>query len=356
KKKYTFSKDINAVYFQNVNLPSTGKSLVGWDGRIRYDSTKIYGGKPTPSITNPNINNAILMTNSNKGYAYTLTLQLQKTFKNLYASVAYTYSEAKSINDGGSIASSMWRDRPVTADPNSTELGFSNFYQPHRVIASASYRKEYAKYFATSFGFIFEAAPNGVGSYTYNGDVNNDGTGGNNDLIYIPRDATEILLVPVNTGGGTITDTRTAAQTWAQLDNFIKQDPYLSSHRGEYAQRNAAVLPFFKRLDFNVTQDFYLNSGKANKEKHTLRITFDIINAGNLLNKNWGIYKTFNTTTPLKFEGVVTTASDPNFGKPRYSFPYLDAGNQIPVVNSYRDDTNIISRWQGQLGIRYIFN
>ena len=254
----TYSKDINSVYFQNVNLPSTGVAFLGSDPRIRYDSTKLYTGKPTATVTNPNITNAILMTNSNKGYAYNITLQLQKTMRNFYFNAAYTLSKSKTLNDGGSIAASMWRDRPVSGDPNAEELGYANFYLPHRFIASASYRKEYAKYFATSIGLIFEAAPSGVGSFTYNGDANNDGTGGNNDLIYIPKDQNDIVLVPVNTGGGTITDTRTATQIWSQLNNFINQDPYLSQHRGEVAQRNAAVLPDFKRLDLNITQDIFL--------------------------------------------------------------------------------------------------
>ncbi len=353
--EYTFSKDIEAVYFQNVNLPSTGKAFVGSDGRIRYDSTRIYGGKPTATVTNPNISNAILMTNANKGYGYTLTLQLQKTMRNFYFSAAYTYSEVKTLNDGGSIAASNWRDRPVKSDPNATDLGYANFYQPHRVIASASYRKEYGKNFATSIGLIFEAAPAGVGSYTYNGDANNDGTGGNNDLIYIPKDQNDIVLVPVNTGGGTITDTRTPAQIWAQLNNFINQDPYLSSHKGSTAERNSAVLPFFQRLDLNITQDFYFSAGK-NKDKHTLRLTFDMINVGNFVNKNWGISKSFTSTSFLKYEGLVPTTDLLNAGKPRFSMPYLDPTNQVPLVNSYTNNTNILSRWQGQVGIRYIFN
>lgn len=353
--EYTYSKDLNAVNFENVNLPSTGVPFVGSDGRIRYDSTRIYGGHPVATVTNPNITNAILMTNSSKGYSHIVTIQLQKSFKNLYTSIAYTYSKTKTLNDGGSIAASMWRDRPVTGDPNAEELGFANFYQPNRVIAAASYRKEYAKYFATSIGLIFEAAPAGVGSYTYNGDVNNDGTGGNNDLIYIPKDATDIVLVPVNTGGGTITDTRTTAQIWAQLNAFINQDPYLSQHRGQVAERNAAILPYFKRLDLNITQDFYLAAGK-NKDKHTLRITFDMINVGNFLNKYWGVYKQFTSLSFLKYEGLVPVSDPVNAGKPRYSMPYLDPVNQIPLVNSYTDNTSILSRWQAQIGIRYIFN
>jgi hypothetical protein len=351
--EFSYSKDLNAVNFENVNLPLAGTALAGPDKRIRYTSNKIYSGAGGATPTNPNITNAILMKNYTKGYSYFFTLQLQKTFKNLYTSIAYTNSKSKSLNDGGSIAASMWRDRQVTGDPNAPELGYSTYYQPHRVIAYASYRVEYCKHFATSVGLVFEAAPNGVASYTYSGDLNNDNTGGNNDLIFIPAVQSDIVLVPVNTGGGTITDTRTPAIMWNQLNNFINQDPYMSQHRGKYAERNAAVAPYFKRLDLNLTQDFYLNT---RRNRHTLRVSFDIINLGNFLNKNWGVAKSFSTTSFLKYEGLVTNPSDPNVGKPRYSFLYQDAANQIPFVNSYQDNTSIFSRWQGQLGIRYLFN
>lgn len=365
-----YSKELHAVNFENVNLPGTGTAFKGPDSRIRYLGTRINGGQGGATVTNPIITNAILMKNYSKGYSYNLILQLQKSFKNLYTSVAYSHGKAKSLSEGSSIAASNWRDRPVSNDPNAAELGYSNFYQPNRIIAQASYRKEYGKHYATSIGLIFEAAPSPTstilpvttaGSYTYSGDVNNDGTGGNNDLIYIPRDQSEIVLVPVNTGGGTITDTRTPSQIWNQLNNFINQDPYLSKHRGQVAERNGVVLPYYKHLDLNITQDFYIKSGK---DKHTLRLTFDLINVGNFLNKNWGINKIFatpfntsqNAASFLKYEGLVTIANDPNFGKPRYSFPYQDATNQIPFVNSFQDDTSIFSRWQGQIGIRYLFN
>jgi len=366
--EYSYSKDINAVNFENVNLPTAGTALAGPDNRIRYSTNRIYGGVGGATVTNPNISSAILMKNYSEGYGHVLTAQLQRTSKNLYTSIAYTYTNVKTLNDGGSIAASMWRDRPVSADPNAAELGRPNFYQPHRVIAQASYRVEYAKHYATSIGLVFEAAPSPInvvlpltsaGSYTYSGDINNDGTGGNNDLMYIPRNQSEIVLVPVNTGGGTITDTRTPAQIWAQLNSFINQDPYLSEHRGEVAERNGVVMPYAKKLDLNITQDFYMKTGK---EKHTLRVSFDIINLGNFLNKNWGLTKTFttpfntsqNAASFLRYEGLVTTGADA--GKPRYSFPYQDAANQIPFTSSFTESTSIYSRWQGQIGIRYLFN
>ena len=106
--------------------------------------------------------NAIYMTNVNKGFAYTLTVQVQKTWKNFYANAAYNYQRSKDVMVGGSTAATMWGSRPVAGHPNEPELGFSEGYLPHRVIASAFYRKEYAKNLATSIGLFFEAAPSGV--------------------------------------------------------------------------------------------------------------------------------------------------------------------------------------------------
>ncbi len=338
-----YSHEINAVYFDNVNLPSTGIALAGADNRLRYSASQIYSGAGGATLSNPNISDVIVMKNSNKGYAYFLTLQVQKTYKNFNGGLAYTYSQSKTINDGGSIAQSSWRDRPTTGNPNNSDISNSNFYQPHRVIAYGTYRKEYATYFATSMGFTFEAAANGTASYVYNGDLTNNGAGGNNSLIYIPKNISEIVLVK-----STTTDPRTPAQMWAQLDNYISQDKYLSSRRGQYAERNGALAPYFKRLNLNITQEFFVVT--KNKTKHTIKATFDIFNVGNLINRQWGVGRTFNNSSILKYAGVNTD------GKPVFSFPYQDNTNQIPLVNSYRDDTGTSSRWQGQIGLRYLFN
>ena len=345
-----YAKDINAVYHQNINLPSTGTYLNGPDNRLRYSSTKIYSGAGGKTAQNPDLSDVILMKNTNKGYSYFVTAQLQKTFSNgLFASLAYTRSEAQSVNDGGSIAQSIWRDRQVSGDPNASELGFGNVYQPNRVIAYLSYKKEFSKNYAATFGMTFESAAAGVFSHTYGGDLNADGLSGN-DLMYIPRTSDEVVLIAHDAN-----DTRTAAQIWAQLDAFIKQDPYLSKHRGEVAKRNGGSLPYFNTVNLNITQDFAVNVKGA---KNTLRFTADVINLGNFLNKNWGLYRqsAVNARTPLNFKSMNTTVGDANYGKPQFSFPYSDNTNKIPVTQSYVVNTGIVSRWQIQLGLRYIFN
>lgn len=364
--EYTIARDINAVFFQNVNLPNS--TLTMPDGRPYYTSTQVYpvGGGAASSINNPSIGNAIYMTNTNKGYAYTATVQVQKTFRNLYLNAAYTYQQSKDIMVGGSTAATMWGSKPIAGDPNSAALGYSNAYLPHRIIVSASYRKEYAKYFATSVGAIFEAAPNGVGSYVYSGDLNGDGQT-SNDLLYIPTKAdlqnyvnngqlapaAATKVVTYNNGVATTTvvnDTRTPDQIAQQIDSYVSQDGYLNKHRGQIAQRNALVYPWFKRLDLNLTQDFFFIT--KNHTKHTLRVTVDLINAGNLLNKDWGIYQVPNVTSPLAVKTTVVNGSP----KPVFSFPYFNGGTQTPYSNTWKNDVSILSRWQMQFGVRYLFN
>ena len=367
----TVAKDVNAVYFQNVNLPNPNAYIKDGNGLTRphYGATAIYpvGGSANASITNPSIGNAIYMTNTNKGYAYTLTLQVQKTFRNLYLNAAYTYQQAKDIMVGGSTAATMWGSKAIYGNANSDELGFSNSYLPHRIIISAYYRKEYAKHFASSIGALFEAAPNGVNSYVYNGDLNGDGNT-SNDLLYIPTasDITNYVangqleasaptkVVTYNNGVAVTTsvaDTRTPGQIGQQLESFIEQDKYLSKHRGDYAKRNALVYPWFKRLDINFTQDFYFTT--KDKNKHTLRFTIDLVNAGNLLNKDWGLYQIPNVTSLIKVDKVTTVNG---VSTPIFSFPFQNGGAQTPYSSTWKNDASIVSRWQMQFGLRYLFN
>ncbi len=341
-----YSRDLNAAYQVNVALPSTGAALVGPDNRIRYSNTTTYPFIPAASGGNtaakPNVTDAIVLKNTSKGYTYNITGQLQRTFKEFYFNVAYTYADSRTVSDGGAIAQSTWRDRPVSGDPNADVTSYSNFYQPNRIIASASYRKQYLNHLTTSIGLTYESANAGVASYVYNGDVNGDGQT-SNDLIYIPKSASDIVLVKDNAA-----DTRTTTQTYAQLSAYINQDPYLSQHKGEYAKRNGLVLPYFQLINFNFTQDLYQTSGKI---KNTLQFEFNIINLGNFLNRDWGNIKFVNRTGILAYKGL-----DAATGQPTFSFPYFDNVNQSPLVNSFGNSIGQSSRWQAQFGIRYLFN
>ena len=350
--EYTYTKDINAVYYSNVNLnESNGFALAGADNRTRFltsvaNTNKYYAGT---TLQTPNIGNAILMSNTNQGYVYTLTGRIQRTKENLTYGIAYTRSEAKNTAEGGSTASSLWSAAAVAnQDPNAPNLGYASYYMPNRVIANFAYRLNEGKNLATTFGAIYELVNAGVVSYVYNGDLNGDGNAGN-DLIYIPKTAADINLVKVGSGGlgtGTSTDLRTAAQIWSQLDAFLSNSTYLNTHRGEYAGRNEAVNPYLSRLDLNVTQDIKVKVGKS---KHTIKVSYDLINAGNLINRDWGGIKIPTVTNFLKYEGLGADGKTPAF-----SFPYQTG--TTPFVQPYQTSTGIGSRWQMQLGVKYLFN
>jgi len=384
-----YTKDLNAVYHQNVNLPGSEANPynratpvgTGGDNRAIFytvnspavitngvaavtRNSQIYAGRGGATATNPNISDAILMKNTNKGYSYAITGQLQKSFSSgFYASVAYTYSDSRSVNDGGSIAQSIWRDRAVSGDPNANVLSYSNFLQQHRFIASASYRKEYLGHLGTTLSMFYEAAPAGRYSYVYAGDMNGDGQTAN-DLMYIPRSQNEIILrdITLLPAIGTTTPAviYSAAEQWTDLNNFINQDDYLSKHRGDYAERNGAVRPWQRRLDLRLLQDVFTNLG--NNNRNTLQISLDIFNIGNLINSQWGAFQTANKTNPLSFAGYNAQ------GQPVFSFPYLTQPTRTSstdatvaggtkLTDTFRYDTgSLSSRWQGQVGVRYIFN
>jgi hypothetical protein len=348
-----YTKDINNIFTTNLVLPNyvagTGyKILPGAEGQIQFNSKNTTPAAAAATAQNPSITGLYYLTNTNKGDSYFVTGQLQKSFSNgFYFNVAYTHSGSRDVEDGGSTAATVWSTRYVANNPNGDNLSNSSFVQPNRIIASIAYKKEYFQHTATTVGIIFEDANNGAVSYITSGDPNNDGA--TNDLMYIPKSINDIELVK-----DFATDPRTPAQEYAQLAAFINQDPYLASHKGQFAQRNAVILPYFQRADLHFAQDFFVKAGKT---RNTITISFDIINFTNLIDKNLGVYQdSFNgfasgSTTVLSYKGI-----DQTTGHATYSFPYLDKTNLIPVTKSFINDPSQLSRFQAQLGLRYTFN
>ena len=166
---------------------------------------------------------------------------------------------------------------------------------------------------------------------TYYGDLNGDGSNGN-DLIFIPTDA-QIDQMQFSTNN---TD-KTADQQRADLKQFLGNDKYMKKHRGEYYKRNAANLDFEHHFDLRILQDFKF---KAGNRTHTFQVSFDVLNIGNMFNKNWGKenFLSNNTYSPISYDARTKT------------FQYLEGGNYQPVTIS-----DFSSRWRGQLGIKYIF-
>ncbi|MCD6201012.1 MAG: carboxypeptidase regulatory-like domain-containing protein [Bacteroidales bacterium] len=323
-----FTKTLNNVLYYNMNVsPTPDFYLTGADNRPHYDNSKL----------DPSYTRVMVGTNASKGYSYNFTIQLQKNFsKGFTGSLAYTYGRAMSVNDGTSSQnSSQWRYMEQVNGLNNLDLSISDFDLGSRIVGFLSYRLEYLKHMATTISLFYNGQSGQRYSYVYRdrGNLNGNGESDNN-LIYIPENQGEIVFA----------DAATASQQWNDLDEFISNDPYLSKHRGEYAERNGSRTPFTNIFDLKIAQDIFTNIGTR---KHTLQFTLDIFNFTNILNKNWGrrYYVPYGYYRLISFEGFDTDGTTPTFS---FSKPHGDVWNV--------DDSGISSsRWQAQIGFRYLF-
>ncbi len=325
-----YTKTINDVLYQNINLKPQGYLA---DGRPIYGTWNYSQRRWTLQQYNSLFTSVILMSNTSKGYTYNLTFQLERPLApdGIYAKFAYTYGVSKDLNSAvSSIALSQWRFNHAV-DPNNPALSYSNFDYRHRVLGIISYRREIWRGIAATIGLYYNGLSGQPYSWVYNGDVNGDGQV-ENDLIYIPKDRNDIILVDV--GGNNLPYTN---QAYDELNSFIENDPYLSKNRGKFAERMAARGPWTHQVDARLTIEVPSIRG------HKLELTFDILNLTNLLNKDWGIVKTvaFQRAFLLRFRSL-----DPTTGKPRFIW------TGAPVTATPSD---LASRWQAQIGIRYTF-
>ena len=325
-----YSKTLNNVLYYNVNVdPNPIAYLEGADNRPYYSDENLSS----------NYTRIMLGTNTNEGYSYNITAQLQKPFsRGLTAMLAYNFGRAMALNDATSSQnSSQWRYMEQVNGLNYLDLSVSDFDIGHRITGYLNYEVNWLNHLTSSFTLFYNGQSGDVFSYVYNDNGNLNGEGENEgNLIYVPADPSEIVFA----------DAGSAAGQWDALDRFIENDPYLSTRRGQYAERNAARSPFSHIMDFKFAQDIFVKTGDT---RHTLQLTFDLFNVGNLINPKWGrkYYVSYNTFTLIDFEGL----ADPENEDYTPLFSFEDPGDIYDI-----DDSGVISsRWQAQIGIRYIF-
>lgn len=349
-----YGKDLNAAVAYNVNLKDPSPlNIPGYvDNRPFYPSsvTARQAVNTTSagviSATGTQVNNAIKMGNAKGGYNWMATAQLSKQFnQGLGLMVAYTRTDQRNYGDGsGDQLLNLWSIPQTSTNPNTPTLSYSSNLNPDRVIASVSYRKEFFKNFATSFSLFYEGSQQGRFSYTYSADFNRDGQ--TNDLIYIPKDASEISFVSIPAGTTGYAKAYTAQEQSDIFFAYIEQDAYLSKHKGQYATRNGATSPWRNQVDFRLTQDVFKNVGAT---KNTVQFSVDIFNVGNMLNKSWGTVNFVNNAAILVPQNVnsISATTKPTFR--------LNQANGDIVRETFGTSQTISSTFYMQFGIRYNF-
>jgi hypothetical protein len=362
-----YNKDVNTAVFRNPNLVDPQPlNVAGYpDNRMIYpnpnnqkfvvpltSATFNATTNPLPSypVANGAANgtqafNAIVLDNGSKGHYFSLTAKIDKQFSNgLFASIAYTKSFANNLFDGGGDQPlSAWQGTANVNGANFPVLGYAGFVVPDRVLAAFSYRKEYFKHLGTTLSVVYEGGIQGRFSYTYSADLNRDGT--NFDLIYIPKDPSEITFVDKTVNGVLY---NAAAQS-ELFFKYIEQDKYLKKHKGQYAERNGGQYPWRNEVSLKFLQDLFVGIGK---NRNTLQFSVDIFNLGNLINPSWGRVKVDNARNILVPQNQAALVPG---GTVKPTFQLATDRTQL-VSTTFRDVVSTASTYSMQFGLRYLFN
>lgn len=350
-----YNKNVRALRYIDANLKGPDRQFVGADPRDRFPASGVSssgsGANNTVNIArfiNPTISNAFVLTNSKEGYSYSFTARLEKpAVKGFSAMVGYTYAVAKDLQ---SVASTVLANIPTVDGQNYLQTSFADNDQRHYLVGTLNYRINYGGKFGGSTDIILGCVSlsGSPVSYTYGNDLNGDGQAFN-DLIFVPNRATDLTFVDLTVGSGANQKVFTAAQQQTAFDAYIDNHPYLSTRRGQYAERNGANFPWLTRFDLSAIQEIYIKVG-PNGKKNVLQFRADILNFGNLINDSWGVGNQTTTTNPLTIGGV--TNDQPTY---RLATQNINGSTEL-LRDAFVKSITIGSVWQAQLGVRYIFN
>lgn len=326
--EFIYNKNINAVTLENINIkdPSNWEHFNGADNRLIYPSDYTYvSGK-----------NAVVLTNTSKGHGYTANVTVNaQPVEDLNMMLAYTHTESKEISGlPGSDPVSTWQGMLTIDGPNFATVQRSRYVVPDKVIAAVNYNLPFRHkglLRKTSLNLFYSGYSASGYSFAYTNDMNDDGI--NNDMMYIPKDDSEIKF-------------KNEADRTA-FWNFVDQDSYLKNHKGEYAEAYAARAPWVHRFDLRITEDF---SFKAGKTEHHFQLSLDFMNIGNMINSKWGVMKNASSSNGcriLKYEGMDDNKTP--------IFSMYKINGEYPT-ETYSYNRIYTECWKMQVGIRYIFN
>jgi hypothetical protein len=348
-----FTKNIHEAIFRNVNILPPIRRSAPPDSRNVYSLNSAPDKIPLRSNGVNPYSQVFLMTNNQgkKGSSYSLSFIMGKQGSSFSFNSSYTYGKSKllfEITGPQTPIASQWRNVETINGRNFVSLSISDNDLQHRITAMISKKIIYTKKkAATTITLFYNGQSGSPYSYVYNGSMINDG--GNRetfDLIYIPTvsDLSSMNFAPIGNNSQVV---YSAEQQKQLLNSFIEADKYLRKHRGQFAERNGARLPFTHIIDLRLQQDFKI---KVNKKNINLSVTYDVMNFTNMLNKNWGriYFLTNDQYLLIRFAGYANSTTL----TPQYQFiPFT--GKPYSLQTSTAPGNS--ARWLSQLGVKINF-
>ncbi len=362
-----YRKAINGVLIRDLNIKGprlvAGQPYTDRDGRVLYADTIASNG----NVTNTNqrwitslrgvqfTEGMIQVTNQSKDFNYSLSGQVNRRFSDRFeATVAYTYTKSEDVQSLTSDrAISNWRNgRQLSDAHDDLQTANSVFSRPGRFLAYGTYSLPW-KGVSTDLTVYYERTSGVPISYVASGDLNGDLYNGN-DLLYIPRDATDPNEIRIGTGvDGAFVQNIAAAQAF---NRFIDAQPCLAEQRGHIMKRDSCRSPAQDRLDLSIRQSI------PQFRRHQLAVQLDFFNFLNFLNKDWGQIKlpTLSPTFPDQRALIQTGRNAANTAplNDPTSMPTFTFDNRLYDATSGAPkpfDGRISSVYQIQLTLRYSF-
>ncbi|MDD3702378.1 MAG: TonB-dependent receptor [Bacteroidales bacterium] len=324
-----FTKTLNGVMLKNYDLREPDDSWARFSGP---DDRYIY---PSSNDLSYNNRNAYILSNTDEGWGAIGNISVfAEPVRDLDIMVSYTKTELKEVSGmPGSNAASAYTGLVQIDGPHLPGVQRSQYVMPSQFIASVSYKLPWSNNemkSATRINLFYNGFTPYGNSFVYANDMNGDGI--ISDLIYIPKNKGDIKFI--------------SQEDEDAFFKFLEQDNYLSKHKGEYAEAYSARAPWVNRFDLRVAREYYFNVAG---QRNTLQFSLDVLNFGNLLNNEWGVYKTnalSNSGKILRYEGK-DASNVP-------SFSMVKVNGEYPT-ETYSPLYNYSQVWQLQIGVRYIF-
>jgi outer membrane receptor protein involved in Fe transport len=360
--EYLYAKDVNGMYYINANLPAAQATFSGVDARPRWTGPAcVAGGNPGGCSTriNSEPGNVVgvnyVLKNGNDGTSWNIAQTFARTTRfGLSMRGAYSYGVSHSLSDPESTAATSFARNAQSADPNNPGSSISLWSPGHRAFALVNYSRNYFGFGGTSVSMFWEARQSTTNnssrlSYVFAGDMNGDSISAN-DLIYIPRNTSEMNFTAITNAAGAVLFT--PEQQAQAFEAYILQDDYLRNHRGQYAERNGVVMPMFRSIDLSITQDLFHNVGG---QRNGFQVRLDILNFGNLLNDKWGVQQrpvgAVNTNQQLQI--LTNPGIDAATGRATYRLAVVN--NEL-IKNTFQTSATTGDVYQFMVSLRYLFN
>ncbi len=206
--------------------------------------------------------------------------------------------------------------------------------------------------YQTKVGLFYEGRSGRPYSYIFAGDANGDNRTFN-DLFYVPAGPGDVLFGSLAANGAFTPNPAMEQAFW----NWLGTQGTLNSYRGTFAPENEFRADWVNTFDLRVTQEL---PGFFPGHKSSLWV--DVQNVGNLLNKDWGhiLDYGFNGNIAVATLAGICRVNCPAGATGKYVYGYRSGTEfgqaaALAVPTDADQQTNGISQWSFQIGIKYEF-